>query len=293
MGGEGVILLVGARGMLAGAIRAALRQRGATCVGVDRDRCDITDAEATRRVVREVAPKVVINAAAYTNVDRCEVEPAAADAVNGEGVGHLARACREVGATLVHFSTDYVFDGSLRRPLREDDPVAPSSAYGRSKLLGERRLREHAPPRWLIIRTAWLYGPGGACFPQTMLKAARAGRPLRVIDDQVGSPTYTVDLADATLRLLDARASGVVHVANAGQTTWFGFTRAIMDAFGVAPASLEPIGSDEWRRMKPDSAARPAYSVLDLAGYTRATGSTMPDWRDALARYRALDDDPR
>jgi dTDP-4-dehydrorhamnose reductase len=282
------VLIVGNRGMLAKAVEANLAMRHVHCNGVDRDECDITDAGQVRDVVARFRPTLVVNCAAFTAVDKCETETAVADAVNGTGVGHLAAACRAVDATLVHVSTDYVFDGTLRRPLKPDDPVGPQSAYGRSKLLGERLLQQHAPRRWLILRTAWLYGPGGPNFPDTMLKVARAGKPLTVVSDQHGSPTFTHDLAAAMLELLDRDAHGIWHVSNAGQTTWFDFARCIFETFGVKPLSLAPITSDAWKAQKPDAAVRPAYSVFDVTPYERLVGEPMPTWTDALARYRRM-----
>lgn len=278
-------LLVGDRGMLAHAIKRAMDARRLDYAGVDLPECDITNRESVAASFDRLRPGVVINCAAYTNVDGCETNAALADAVNATGVGNLAAACRERGATLVHFSTDYVFDGTLRRPLKPDDPVGPASAYGRSKLLGEQLLQQNAPPRWLVIRTAWLYGPNGPNFPQAILNAAKAGTPLRVVSDQVGSPTFTADLAEATLDLLDRDAAGVWHVANAGQTNWHEFATAVLEEFGIA-RPVEPITSDDWAKMKPGAAARPAYSVFDLAPFEQLAGRPMPHWRDALRRYR-------
>jgi dTDP-4-dehydrorhamnose reductase len=277
------ILIVGDKGMLAHAIKRSLGARHLAHQGVDLPECDITDADSVAAAFERVRPAVVINCAAFTNVDGCETKPDVADAVNGRGVGNLAAACRERSA--VHFSTDYVFDGTLRRPLRPEDPVGPASAYGRSKLLGERLLQENAPPRWLIVRTAWLYGPNGPNFPQAILNAARAGKPLRVVCDQVGCPTFTYDLADATMELLDRGAAGVWHLSNGGQTNWCDFARAVLAEFGV-DKPVEPIDSAEWAKIKPGAAVRPAYSVFDVAPYERLVGKKMPEWRDALRRYR-------
>jgi dTDP-4-dehydrorhamnose reductase len=189
----------------------------------------------------------------------------------------------------VHYSTDYVFDGTLRRPLRPDDPVGPQSAYGRSKLLGEQLLQRDPPDRWLIIRTAWLYGPGGANFPQAILNAARAGKPLTVVDDQVGSPTFTFDLAEATLELLDRDApSGIWHVVNDGQTSWYDFAAAILEEFHIEGVSLSPTSSGEWKRTRPNSAVRPAYSVLDITPFQQLTGHRTRPWRLALRQYASL-----
>lgn len=281
------ILLIGERGMLAHAVKAQLTARGLGFVGVDLPECDITVPQSVATAFERSKPSLVINCAAITNVDGCETKVELADAVNGTGVGNLAQACRDRGVALVHFSTDYVFDGSVRRPLRPDDPVGPASAYGRSKLLGEQLLQQNAPPRWLIIRTAWLYGPNGPNFPQAILNAARAGKPLRVVADQVGCPTFTFDLAEATLDLLDRDAAGIWHVANSGQTSWCDFARAVLAEFGI-DQPVEPITSAEWAKLKPGSAVRPAYSVFDLTPFEELLGRSMPDWRDALRRYRAI-----
>lgn len=248
---------------------------------------DIKRVDDIQRAVDSTNPTHLINCAAYTKVDQAEREPSQALEINGKSVGNLADLCKRRLIKLVHFSTDYVFADSDRTPRKIDDPVKPRSAYGVSKLLGERMISEIDPPGWMLIRTAWLYGPNGPNFVQTMLSAARAGKPLKVINDQTGSPTYTFDLANATLELIRANASGKFHLTNSGETTWFGFARAIMDEFGETPTSLTPITSDDWQTIKPDTAARPSYSVLDLSDYTRTTGFRMPDWRDALKRYRA------
>jgi dTDP-4-dehydrorhamnose reductase len=173
----------------------------------------------------------------------------------------------------------------MRRPYRADDPVGPLSAYGRSKLLGETKLQERPPDRWLLIRTAWVYGPGGASFPRTIVERARTGQPLRVVDDEVGSPTYTADLAQATLDLLDAGGSGIWHLVNSGAVSRFEFARAVLDEFSL-PADLQPISSSEWLRMRPKQARRPAYSVLDAEPFARLIGRSMRSWRQALASYR-------
>jgi dTDP-4-dehydrorhamnose reductase len=286
------IFIVGDRGMLASAIKSELAARGIrSTTGVDVHNCDITDIAQIEMWFEDVEPTLVINCAAFTNVDACETKAELANAVNGEGAGNLAKVCGENGAKLVHFSTDYVFDGTLRRPLKPDDQVGPQSAYGKSKLLGEQEIAQRARAgEWLIIRTAWLYGPNGPNFPQAMLNAARAGKPLRVVSDQVGSPTYTRDLAEATFDLLDRGASGFWHVSNAGSTNWFEFAGAIFEEFEVTPASFEAITSAEWKAIKPDSAVRPAYSVFDLQPLEALLGRPMPHWRDALRRYRqALD----
>ena len=283
------ILIAGGNGMLAYAVKQTLAARGHRFAAIDIDTHDLTKESDVARAFAEHKPTLVINCAAYTNVDKCEEETAAADAVNGTLVGHLAKACRVAGAALVHYSTDYVFDGKAGRPWRADDPTEPLSAYGRSKLLGERLLREHAPERWVIARTQWLYGPHGKNFVQTILGAAKAGKPLTVVDDQVGSPTYTFHLAEATLDVLDRRGNGIWHLSNSGQTSWFGFTRQIMQEFGVTPTALVAGTSAEWKQTRPQAAHRPAWSVFDLSPYETLTGQPMPTWQQGLTEYREVE----
>jgi len=279
------ILITGGRGMLAQAFAQVLGDRGLKASVAGRADCDVADAAAVAATFERVKPTLLINCAAYTKVDLAEKEAEAARVANAVAPGVLAAACRRYDTALVHFSTDYVFDGSIRRPLRPDDPVGAQGVYGRSKLEGERAIQASPPPRWLIARTAWLYGPGGPNFVQTMLNVARAGKPLRVVNDQQGSPTYTFDLAAATLGLLDHDASGIWHVANAGQTTWFDFAGAIFREWGLS-ADLQPTTSAQWKATKPDSATRPAYSVFDIEPLNRLLGRPMRSWQDALRAYR-------
>lgn len=281
------IVITGGGGMLAHALARSLRARGQSAVLLDRAACDISRSDDVEKLFAAHRPGLLFNCAAHTKVDLCEEQEELASAINGHGVGHLARLARKNDTTLVHYSTDFVFDGQGSRPYRADDPTHPLSAYGRSKLLGEQELIRNAPARWLIIRTAWLYGPGGPCFPQTMINAARAGKPLKVVADQAGSPTFTYDLADATLDLLDRGETGLWHLTNAGQTTWFDFTAAILEEFGLK-TELSSTTSAEWKKIRPTSAPRPAYSVLDVEPFARAVGRPMRPWRQALAAYRQV-----
>ncbi|HWP40302.1 MAG TPA: dTDP-4-dehydrorhamnose reductase [Tepidisphaeraceae bacterium] len=283
------IVVTGGAGMLATAFGRLLAQRQLHARFLPRNACDVTDPSQVQAAFAQLRPSLCINCAAYTKVDQAEQEPQRAEAVNALAVQTLAGACRQHGTMLVHFSTDYVFDGTLRRPLRPDDPVGPQSAYGRSKLLGEQLLQREPPDRWLIIRTAWLYGPGGANFPAAILNAARAAKPLTVVNDQVGSPTFTFDLAAATLELIDCAApSGIWHVVNHGQTTWYEFAAAILEEFDIRGASLSPTTSAEWKRIRPHSAIRPAYSVLDITPFQQLTGHRTRPWRLALHEYAGL-----
>ncbi|MGD0464617.1 MAG: dTDP-4-dehydrorhamnose reductase [Tepidisphaeraceae bacterium] len=278
------ILIIGGQGMLGHALSDLLVSRGRRPVVVDLPQIDITDPSAVKKLFADRSPTLVLNCAAHTKVDLCEQEKEKADAVNGYAVGLLAGSCKSSNATLVHISTDFVFDGSLRRPYLPTDPVNPLSAYGKSKLLGERELQKNAPARWLIVRTAWLYGRHGVNFPRTMVQAAQAGKSLSVVNDQFGSPTYTVDLAEAILDLLDSGAAGLWHATNSGHTSWYDFAKAALEEFGLS-AQITPLSSDQWAQKRPNSAPRPAYSILDLQPLHRQIGRSMRPWRDALADF--------
>jgi dTDP-4-dehydrorhamnose reductase len=271
--------------MLAQALQRELDARGRRYAAPDRAALDVTEEASVARAFERHRPTLALNASAYTKVDLAEQHEAEADRVNGDAVAVLARHCAAAGATLVHFSTDFVFDGTLRRPYRPDDPTNPLSAYGRSKLKGERALHAQPGLSYLLVRTSWLYGPGGASFPQAMVTLARQGVPLRVVADQTGTPTFTHDLAAATLDLLDRGARGTWHLTNTGETTWLEFARAALAAFGVA-AEVTPITSADWKQARPASATRPAYSVLDVAPFEHLVGRPMRPWQDALNAYR-------
>jgi dTDP-4-dehydrorhamnose reductase len=276
-------LITGAGGLLAKALRQSLAARGITPIVLARQDCDVTDPAAVGKCFEVHRPRVVLNCSAYTKVDQAEREPSAADAVNAAAVAHLAAESRRHDAILVHYSTDFVFNGQSTRPYLPDDPTEPLSAYGRSKLLGEKMLQEHGPRRWLILRTAWLYGIGGPCFPRTIVDRARTGQPLRVVSDQIGCPTYVADLAEATLNLLDRHAMGILNVVNAGSASWFEFAQAILKAFDLK-TDLSPVTTAEWTAMRPGQAIRPANSVLDISAYTHSIGPMRP-WQEALVDY--------
>lgn len=264
--------------MLGRAFRELLAARRLAFRPADVQELDILDLRAVRRdVTRDV--KTVINCAAWTDVDGAETHEAQAHAVNEEGVANLARVCHEVGATLVHYSTDYVFDGLADRPYAVDRPRAPVSAYGRSKAGGEAAI-EHWASRGLeslVIRTSWLYAPWGKNFVRTIAAAAKTKPQLRVVNDQRGRPTSAEHLARWTMYLLDLHTRGVRHVTDGGECTWFEFARAI--AAAVNPSCrVDPCTTSEY----PRPAKRPAYSVLDLSLTERALGPA-PRWEDHLA----------
>lgn len=273
-----MILVVGAGGMLGRDMMAAL---GNSARGVDIDDIDITSLESTERVLKTLRPRAVVNCAAYTDVDGCESNVETAMQVNGEGVAHLAMASREIGARLVHVSTDYVFDGGKGSPYLEDDPPRPLNVYGESKLAGEMNAAFN--PDHLIVRTQWLYGLHGRNFVETMLRLAGEKDQLAVVDDQTGSPTWTVDLAAAIRALLEKGRPGTYHAANAGFCTWNQFARAIFEESGL-PVTVNGMTTDELNR----PARRPLYSTLDCGRLAHDTGFVLRPWREALAAYLKL-----
>jgi dTDP-4-dehydrorhamnose reductase len=275
----GKVLITGVHGQLGRTMARVCADRDIEYEGRDIDTLDIGDAAAVTRWIETSRPSGVINCAAYTAVDDCETDEESALTVNGTAVGHLATACDAVGARLVQISTDYVFAGDNDRPYREDDPVAPISAYGRTKLRGEELAM--AARRHLVVRTAWLYGRGGRNFVEAIrTQIAGGAETLRVVADQRGSPTFCDDLAEAVLDLLSAEADGVVHAVNTGESTWHGFAVAIASLLG-SDIDVLRVTSDEVPRPAP----RPAYSVLDTARLSGILGRPMPAWENALARY--------
>lgn len=252
----------------------------------DRAALDLGDPEAIRAVLADLRPQVVVNCGAATQVDRCESEPELAQRLNGTAVGWLAEACGRHGALLVQLSTDYVFDGRATRPYREEDPPHPLSVYGRSKLEGERQAARC--PRHLIVRTSWVYEARGRNFLTTMLNAAAQGRALRVVDDQRGAPTSGRALARQLQAAVEAGWQGLYHVTCRGETTWYGFARAIFEARGLA-VDLSPCTTAEY----PTPARRPAYSVLDGTRRRSPGPDLMPTWQEALAEVLADLDPPK
>lgn len=270
------ILVTGAGGQLGVELLRALADQGEVTGTTSAD-LDITAADCADRVAA-LAPDWVVHTAGATDVDGCEGEPERALAVNAGGTRRVAEGCRRAGAGLVYLSTDYVFDGRKGAPYTEGDPPAPLNAYGRSKLEGERATRSVAP-RWAIVRTAWLYGTHGKNFVKTILDRVEAGGPLRVVDDQVGSPTYAADLAGAVAILVSRGRTGVYHVTNGGSCSWYEFARAILRLGGLDPDRVERATSGELGRR----ARRPAYSVLENAAWRAAGLPPLRPWPEALA----------
>lgn len=285
------IAVTGAGGMLGRDVMRELEQRKITSLSLDHAALDVTDAAACRDLFNSAnSPGIVINCAAYTDVNRAESEEDLATAINGDGARNLAVACADAGVRLVHVSTDYVFDGTKAGPYDVTDLTAPLNAYGRSKLRGEQAIAETMTTgQWTIARTSWLYGVAGPNFVKTMLRIARAGKPLKVIHDQTGAPTYTVDLARALVDLaLLPEDAGIVHTTNAGACTWFEFAEAIFTESGVRPTALQPCSTSDF----PTPAQRPANSCLSPDSLTQTGIKALPHWRDALRRYIAESGDP-
>lgn len=267
--------------MLGQDLVALLRHRGARVTGLSRRDLDVTSAEAVRTALRRWRPDVVVNCAALTAVDRAEAHEDDALRVNGDGAAHLAASCASDGIRLVQMSTDYVFDGSARRPYAEDDAPAPRTAYGRTKLAGERAVLGQLRGAGYVVRTAWLYGAHGPNFVRTMIRLSREQPAVDVVDDQRGQPTYTVDVADRVIALIESGApAGVYHATSSGDTTWFGFAREVFRLLGADPARVRPTTSDAFPRPAP----RPAYSVLGHDAWARAGLEPIRDWRAALGR---------
>jgi dTDP-4-dehydrorhamnose reductase len=258
-----------------------------------REALDLSDPASIARSLRGAKARadVFVNAAAFTFVDRCESEPALARRVNGEGPARLARACLDAGLLFVHISTDYVFDGKSTRPYTEEDPTAPASVYGETKLEGEQAVLQESPA-FLVVRTSWVFGPGRN-FVRTMLEqaAVRSSRrdpsPLRVVDDQFGSPTYAGDLAKAIVGLVEVGARGLYHLANRGVATWWEVARESLDQGGFQDVAIERVRTSEFPRPAP----RPAYSALDCTKAERI-GVRLQGWRDAVGAYLQSDASP-
>ena len=270
------ILVTGARGMLGTDLVTALAGHEVTALG--RAELDVTDAEAVEAAVAD--HDVVINTAAYTKVDDAETHEAQAHAINAVGPALLAEAAQRHGARLITISTDYVFDGRATTPYAEDAPRHPVSAYGRTKAEGEQRALAAHPDGTFVVRTAWLYGAAGPNFAKTMCRLATERDELTVVDDQIGQPTWTGDLAGRLVELMTADApAGIYHGTNSGQGSWFDFARAVFTHAGLDPERIRPTDSASFVRPAP----RPAYSVLGHDGWARAGLTPLRDWRDALA----------
>jgi dTDP-4-dehydrorhamnose reductase len=279
----GPLLIAGAGGMLGHALQIVCEQRGGAFIAPVESDFDIASIEDVTRMVAAFASLhpdgALVNAAAFTDVDRAEDEPEAAYLVNRTGARLLAAAAARGGLPFVHVSTDFVFDGKKGAPYTEEDEPNPQSVYGVSKLAGERVVLS-ANPTALIVRTAWVFGPFGSNFPTKILERASGSIAVTVVDDETGSPTYTLDLATGILDLLDAGARGMFHLAGSGSCTRDEMAREILRLAGLDSVKVMPVPAASFHSKAP----RPSYSVLDCSK-AASLGVTMPDWRDALARF--------
>jgi dTDP-4-dehydrorhamnose reductase len=284
------LLITGAGGQVGKETAAAAAEHGFETAALTHQDLDIADKSAVKRIFHEVAPSMVVNAAAYTAVDKAESEPDLAAAVNEFGPANLAEACRAGGIPLIHLSTDYVFDGNQKRPYRETDPVNPAGVYGRSKAAGEAAVASRLD-RHVILRTAWVFSSHGSNFVKTMIRLGRERDAIGVVDDQIGCPTDAAAIARAILSICARYADdpdlpwGTYHFCGAPTVTWYGFANRIFAAaqaagIGLTLDTLEAITTADY----PTAAARPANSVLDCGKIAAAFGIEAPDWRDGLSR---------
>lgn len=273
------VLIPGGSGQLGLDLQAVLGAAGDDVIAAGHSQLDITDRDAVMAAITSVAPDIVINCAAWTAVDACESDPAKAFAANGLAVRWLAEACDRVGAHLVQISTDYVFDGTLERAYHEWDSPNPQSVYGSSKAAGEREALALGAGA-AVVRTSWVCGVNGANMVKTIMRLAREHPQLSFVDDQIGHPTFTADLAVALRRIAVDRRSGVHHLTNQGETSWFGFAQQVVGAMGLDPAMVAPIATSALQPARP--ATRPANSRLDNAVWRGAGLPALRDFREPL-----------
>ncbi len=284
-------LLTGAGGQLARAFLEILPECGHEVQGFDSKALDLTDSMALARALDETRPDWVLNCGAATKVDLCESEVEWANALNAQAPGHVADLCQERGVGLLHYSTDFVFDGSKGEPYAEEDTRRPLSVYGASKSLGEDAVAAAGLEKMLVVRTQWVFGPGGKNFPRAILAKAREGGALVVVDDQRGSPTFTLDLAAMCLELVEKlevgeAQSGVYHAANRGEMSWFEFAAVLLEKTGLQDVELNRIGSADLNM----PAMRPASSVLDTKKLEAVLGHPLPTVQAGIERYLALEE---
>ena len=275
------VLVLGANGMLGSEIVRSFR-RFFEVIAFGSKEADITDQTSIQKMINEVKSEIVINAAAYTDVDGCEKNKDHAIKVNALGVKNIAEACKEAGSKIVHISTDYVFNGTSKKPYKEDDETNPINFYGESKLRGENYIKE-VFENFLIIRSEWLYGAGGKNFINLVIEKAKNAGKLKVVNDQIGAPTYTKDLSEAILALLKKDCRGIYNAANKGHCSWFEVACKVVELLKLK-VSVEPIPTAESNRI----AKRPGYSVLDCNKLKRDTGFVFRPWNEALKDFLGL-----
>ncbi|MCP5462418.1 MAG: dTDP-4-dehydrorhamnose reductase [bacterium] len=275
-------LLIGRNGMLGSVFALKEICVPGNLVAVDIDEIDVTDPNSVEKLLNRVRPNVVLNCSAYTNVDGAETEKELSWAVNVTGVQNLVRQCKNIGAFFIHYSTDFIFNGEKKGAYDEDNSPFPINQYGLTKLEGERSIKNLMNDNeYLIIRTSWLFGPRGKNFISTILSLANQQPELKVVNDQRGNPTYTRDLAQATIELYKKKASGIFHVTNTGSCSWFELARFAVDCMGKRDYRILPVSSNEFVR----PAKRPANSVLNTEKFYTVTSYMMPKWQDAVKRY--------
>lgn len=281
------VLVTGSKGMLGSTLYDRLLKHDIEVIGTDiragKNSLDITKPDASIDLIKQVRPDVVIHAAAYTDVDGCELNIKDAYLVNSEGTRNIVNACKQTGAFLIYISTDFIFEGNKAVPYIEDDTPSPVNIYGRSKLQGEERVRQLLE-RHLIIRTSWLFGENGKNFVDAIINKAKTAKSIEVVDDQRGSPTYAADLSNAIIDLLSLSFDLyplTLNITNSGSCTWYEFAKEIVRIKGIKDANVEPISSDQIKR----SAKRPKMSILDNGRFIKVFGSALPSWQDALLRY--------
>lgn len=274
------VLVTGAKGMLACSLVPILKESHVV-IPLSREDFDITEMDSVYKTLKEVMPDIVINCAAYTKVDRAEKERDKAFLINGIGVQNLALACADMGIILGHISTDYVFDGEKREPYLPFDNTNPLNVYGRSKLAGEKYI-QWITNKFYIVRTSWLYGSGGSNFVSAILGKAKEQRNIKVIKDQIGSPTYTLSFSSSIKKLIESGAYGIYHITDDSESgiSWFDFANEIVSLSG-SNTRLIPVNTDEL----PTSARRPKYSVLDVEIARLAIKFDFPDWKDELRKF--------
>ena len=275
------ILITGSNGMLGHDLENVLKDKHELILTTSKT-LDITDKDKTMEIIKENNPDIVINSAAYTDVDGCETNQDLAYAVNGHGVENLALACRQIDCPLVHVSTDYVFDGTARDPIPEDGEIGPISVYGKSKLMGEQAIQEILD-KYFIVRTAWLYGINGKNFPKTMLELAENHPEITVVYDEVGTPTYTPDLAYGISQLIETDFYGIYHLTNSGSCSWCEFARYIFE-IADRDVNVVPVTASEFSRPAP----RPSYSVLMNKKWIENGFEPLRDYKEAISEYIEL-----
>ena len=275
------ILITGSNGMLGHDLEEVLKDKHELVLTTSKT-LDITDKDKTIEIIKENNPDIVINSAAYTDVDGCETNQDLAYAVNGEGVKNLALACKEIDCPLVHVSTDYVFDGTASDPISEDGEIGPISVYGKSKLKGEEAILEILD-KYFIVRTAWLYGINGKNFPKTMLELAKDHPEITVVYDEVGTPTYTPDLAYGISQLIETDLYGIYHLTNSGSCSWCEFAKYIFEIAGL-DINVVPVTASEFSRPAP----RPSYSVLKNENWIKNGFEPLRDYKESIREYIEL-----